>query len=395
MKLAARAARIGESATLAVTRRAKELQAAGREILDLGAGEPDFCSPRVAVEAAQRALGDGFTRYTENAGIPELRREIAARFRERHGAPWDAGDVLLTVGGKAALFELALALFERGREVVIPSPCWVSFPEQVRFAGAEPVFVETSPQDGFRIHADPLLAAITPRTGAVILNSPCNPTGGVVSAEDLRRVTAACAERDVPLVYDETYERFIYDGVEHASAAALAAEFPETIVLVGSFSKTYAMTGWRVGYALGPRAVISAAAAVQSHATSNPTSFAMVGALAAWRGAEDDVRAMVAEYQARRDFLVPRLNAIPGFHCQPPAGAFYAFPDVAGCFRPGRADSLALAEFLLEKAGVAVVPGSAFGGDRHLRISFACSRSTLERALDLIEDAVTDSGGSA
>ena len=395
MKLTARAARIGESATLAVTRRAKELQAAGREILDLGAGEPDFCSPRVAVEAAQRALADGFTRYTENAGIPELRREIAARFQERYGAPWAAGDVLLTVGGKAALFEVALALFERGREVVIPSPCWVSFPEQVRFAGAEPVFVETSPQDGFRLHADPLLAAMTPRTGAVILNSPCNPTGGIVSAADLRRVAAACAERGVPLIYDETYERFIYDGAEHASAAALAAEFPETIVLVGSFSKTYAMTGWRLGYVLGPKELIVAAAAVQSHATSNPTSFAMVGALAAWRGAEDDVRAMVAEYQARRDFLVPRLNAIPGFHCQPPAGAFYAFPDVAGCFGPGRADSLALAEFLLERAGVAVVPGAAFGGDRHLRISFACSRDTLERALDRIHDSLNESGGRA
>jgi aspartate aminotransferase len=395
MKLAARAGRIGESATLAVARRAKELQAAGREILDLGAGEPDFCSPKVAVAAAQRALGDGFTRYTENAGIPELRREIAARFRERYGAPWGPGDVLVTVGGKAALFEIALALFERGREVVIPSPYWVSFPEQVRFAGAEPVFVETSPADGFRIHADAVLEALTPRSGGVILNSPCNPTGGVVSASDLRRVAAACAERGLPLIYDETYERFTYGGAEHASAAALAAEFPETIVLVGSFSKTYAMTGWRLGYALGPRTVIAAAAAVQSHATSNPTSFAMVGALAAWRGAEDEVRAMVAEYQARRDFLVPRLNGIPGFRCQPPAGAFYAFPDVADCFRPGRADSLALAEFLLETAGVAVVPGAAFGADRHLRISFACSRATLERALDRIEDALTESGGDA
>jgi aspartate aminotransferase len=395
MKLAARAGRIGESATLAVARRAKELQSAGREILDLGAGEPDFCSPKVAVAAAQRALGDGFTRYTENAGIPELRREIAARFRERYGAPWGPGDVLVTVGGKAALFEIALALFERGREVVIPSPYWVSFPEQVRFAGAEPVFVETSPADGFRIHADGVLAALTPRSGGVILNSPCNPTGGVVSASDLRRVAAACAERGLPLIYDETYERFTYGGAEHASAAALAAEFPETIVLVGSFSKTYAMTGWRLGYALGPRTVIAAAAAVQSHATSNPTSFAMVGALAAWRGAEDEVRAMVAEYQARRDFLVPRLNGIPGFRCQPPAGAFYAFPDVAGCFRPGRADSLALAEFLLEKAGVAVVPGAAFWADRHLRISFACSRATLEQALDRIADALTESGGDA
>jgi aspartate aminotransferase len=380
--------RIGESATLAVTRRVKELQAAGREILDLGAGEPDFDSPAVAVEAAARALHEGFTRYTENAGTPELRRALAERFRDRYGSPWGAGQALVTVGAKAGLFELAMALLEPGREFVVHNPCWVSFPEQARFAGAEPVFVETAAADGFRIHAEPFLERIGERTAAVLINSPCNPTGGVISAQDLRRVVEACARVGAVLVYDETYERFVYDGASHASAAALAAEFPDTIALVGSFSKTYAMTGWRLGYVLGPQPLIQAAAAIQSHMTSNPTSFAMRGACAALAGAEAEVEAMIAEYAARRAFLVPRLNAIPGFACPQPAGAFYVFPGVSGCYREGRQGSIALCEYLLDTAGVALVPGAAFGADDHVRISFACSRQTLQQALDRIAAAL-------
>jgi aspartate aminotransferase len=384
--------RIGESATLAITRRVKELQAAGREILDLGAGEPDFDSPPVAVEAAGKALRDGFTRYTENAGTPELRRALAERFRARYGAPWGPSEVLITVGAKAGLFELAMATLEPGREFVVHNPCWVSFPEQARFAGAEVRFAETGAGDGFRIHAAPVIECMSERTGAVLINSPCNPTGGTIAAADLRQIVEACNARGAVLVYDETYERFVYDGAEHASAAALAAEFPETVVVVGSFSKTYAMTGWRLGYALGPKSLISAAAAIQSHMTSNPTSFAMRGAAAALDGAEADVRTMIAEYAARRELMVPKLCAIPGWTCAPPAGAFYLFPRVAGSYREGRQGSVALCEFLLDKAGVAVVPGAAFGADDHVRISFASSRQTLEQALDRIAGALaTDS----
>jgi aspartate aminotransferase len=382
LPLSARSGRIGESATLRVARRAKELAAEGRDIVDLSAGEPDFPSPKVAIDAAVEALRSGFTRYTENTGIPKLRAALAEHHRARHGAPWTAADTMVTVGGKAALFEVALALFEHGQEVVIPSPCWVSLPEQVRFAGAEPVFVATRGDDGFRMHADAILAAFGPRTRGVILNSPCNPTGGVIGRDDLRRVVEACAARGAVVVFDETYERFLYDGAEHASAAALAREFPDTVVVVGSFSKTYAMTGWRIGYALGPRPILAAAANIQSHATSNPTSFAMSGALAALCGAEDDVRAMIAEYQARRDLLIPALNAIPGFSCRPPAGAFYAFVDVSACYGNGIEGSLAFCEHLLEHANVAVVPGVAFGDDRYLRISFAASRETLARGLE-------------
>lgn len=388
IRLSARSARIGESATLRVARRAKELAAAGRDVVDLSAGEPDFPSPACAVDAAVGALRSGFTRYTENTGIPQLRAGLAEHYRARYGAPWSAAETMITVGGKAALFEVALALFEHGQEVVIPSPCWVSLPEQVRFAGAAPVFVETSAADGFRMHADAILAAFTDRTRGVILNSPCNPTGGVITDADLRRVVEACAARGLVVVFDETYERFLYDGATHASAAALAREFPETVIVVGSFSKTYAMTGWRIGYALAPRAVVAAAANIQSHATSNPTSFAMSGALAALQHAEADVRAMIAEYQARRDLLIPALNAIPGFSCRPPAGAFYAFVDVSACYGAGCEGSLAFCEHLLEQANVAVVPGVAFGDDRYLRISFACAREQLARGLDRMSAVV-------
>lgn len=378
MRLAARVGRIRESATLRVSRRALELKAQGVDVVDFGAGEPDFASPAVAVEAARRGLAEGFTKYTATAGIPALRKAIAERYRQRYGAPWSSDQTLVTVGGKAALFELALALFERGQEVVIHTPCWVSFPEQVRFAGAEVVEVPTSGETGFAVDPAAILAALGERTRAVILNSPCNPTGGVIPAADLRAIVAGCAERGVLVISDETYERFLYDGRTPASCAALAAEFPDTVVLVGSFSKTYAMTGWRLGYLLGPRALVQAAQDIQGHATSNATSFAMLGALAALEGAEADVTAMIAEYEARRNLLIGLLNRLPGVACRPPAGAFYAFPDVAARFGPQVPDSDAFAERLLEEARVALVAGSAFGSDRHVRISFACSRATLE-----------------
>ena len=385
MRLAQRVSRIGESATLRVSRRAAELAARGVEVIDFGAGEPDFGSPRPVVEAARQALADGFTRYTPATGIPRLKEALAARYARIYGAPWSTRDVAVTVGAKGALFELALALFESGDEVVLPSPCWVSFPEQIRFAGARPVTVPTDAADGFQIRAEPLLEAATARTRAILVNSPSNPTGGVIGADDMRRLVEGCAERGIVLVSDETYERFVYDG-EHASAARHAAEHPETVVVVGSFSKTYAMTGWRIGYLFAPPPILSAVANIQSHATSNPTSFAMVGAVAALEEAEPVVEEMIAEYRARRELLVPRLDGLPGVFCRPPAGAFYAFPEVASCYGPGRDGSIAFAEALLDEAGVAVVPGAAFGNDAHVRISFACSRDQLVRGLARIGD---------
>ena len=381
MRFSERAQRIGESATLRVGRRAQELKAAGVSVIDLSLGEPDFPSPQVAVDAAVEALHRGFTRYTATNGTPQLREALAEAYRQRCASPWTAAQTLISVGAKAALLEAALALFESGDEVVLPSPYWVSLPEQIRFAGATPVFVPTDGSDGFRIHADAVLAAITDATRGVLINAPCNPTGGTISAQDLRKVATACAERGIVLISDETYERFVYDGAGAVSAASLAAELPDTILVIGSFSKTFAMTGWRLGFALGPRPVIDAMGRIQSHATSNPTSFAMSGALAALQHGQAEAGQRILEYERRRDLLIPLLNAIPGVFCAPPAGTFYAFADVSACYRPGCADSLELAEMLLEEARVAVVPGSAFGSDQHIRLSFACSREELQEGV--------------
>lgn len=388
MRLASRTALMGESATLKVTRRSLELKSQGVKVVDFGAGEPDFDSPRVAVDAACEALQSGFTRYTTNTGIPELRAAIARYYATRHQSSWGASEVLVGVGGKAVLFELAMALFEPGDEVILPAPYWVSLPAQIRCAGALPVLVPTSGDDGFRLHADALLAAITPRTRALLINTPCNPTGGMISPLDLVRLVEACAERGILLISDETYEQFVYDGAAPVSAATLARQYPETVVVAGSFSKTFAMTGWRVGYALGPAAVIGGAAVMQSHMTSNATSFAQKGALAALEQGLDEVPAMITEYQLRRDLLIPRLNAMRGVRCEPPGGAFYAFPDVSALYSERIPGSVAFAEYLLETARVALVPGIAFGSDAHVRISFACSRDDLADGLDRIAEAL-------
>ena len=388
MKFANRVSRIGESATLAVSRRAKELAAEGVEVIDLSAGEPDFDSPAVAIDGAIAALRQGMTRYTAAAGLPELRAALAADYARRFGAPWEAANVVVGVGGKAVLFEAVLALVGSGDEVILPSPYWVTFPEQVRFAGGKVVTVETRAEEGFQLEADAILAAMTADTRLVIVNSPCNPTGGVIAAADLRRVAEACAERGVLLLSDETYEHFLYDGASFASSAALAAELPETVLLVGSFSKTYAMTGWRVGYLLAPPAVVGAVTAIQSHATSNATTFAMAGALTALERAGETVPAMVSEYQARRDLVMEGLAAIPGFECVAPRGAFYAFPRVDACYGGEIGGSVDLCRHLLDTARVALVPGAAFGADAFLRVSFAASRDSIERGLARVARAV-------
>ena len=387
--LASRLSRVLESATLEVSRRAAALRARGVPVIDLGVGEPDFPSPPATVAAAQGALAEGFTRYTAAAGTIELRRALADRYQRHHASPWGADQVVVTVGAKGALFELALALFEPGHEVLLPTPAWVSFAPQIELAGATVVPVPMDAADGFAIRAEPLVAAIGPRTRALVINSPCNPTGGMVSAADLERLVEAAAARGVLVVSDETYDQFVYDGARHASAAALAARFPDTVVLVGSFSKTWAMTGWRLGWVFGPPPVIDGVLRVQGHATSNPTSFAMVGALAALAEPESEMARRLAEYQLRRDLVAARLAAMPGVRCTPPAGAFYAFPDLSGCYDDELRGSLAMARYLLEEAHVAVVPGEAFGDDAHVRLSFACSRETLAEGLDRLAQALS------
>ena len=368
---------------MAVSRRVAELRREGVEVFDLGAGEPDFPSPETAVTAAKRALDEGRTKYTVLEGTPELRAGLAARY-STHGAPWSAANALVTVGAKGALYELAQAFLSHGDEVVVPTPAWVSIPAQVRLAGATAVTVPMAAGDGFAIRARPLLEAMSERTRAVIVNSPCNPTGAVAGVLDLERVAAACAEQGALLISDETYERFVYDGKKHASVASLAARYPETVVLVGSFSKSYAMTGWRLGYLLGALSVVAAAAAVQSHATSNATSFAMAGAEAVLESEPPEAAALVAACARRRRLLLAELDRIPGLVCPPPAGAFYAFPDVSAWFDEDCPDSAAFSRRLLEEAGVATTPGSAFGCEGHIRLSYACSDETLASGLERI-----------
>ncbi len=381
MHLAGRVRRVAESATLKLSRRALELKARGIDVVDLVAGDPDFPSPPAAVEAARAALASGFTRYTDDRGIRPLRAALAARYAARYAAPWTAEQTLITVGAKGALFELALALFEAGDEVVTHTPAWVSIPQQVRLAGATVVEVPARAEDGFAVDPEAILAAVGPRTRAVILNSPCNPTGNVIEAGALAEIVERAAAEGVLVISDETYERFVYDGRRHASVAALAARHPETVVLVGSFSKSYAMTGWRLGFLLADRRIVDAVACVQGHATSNATSFAMSGALAALDDDAEEIAARVAEYQARRDLVVGRLGALPKVRCRPPAGAFYAFPDVSGWFGRAIPDADAFAERLLEEARVAVVSGSGFGAPANVRISLTRSREELDRGI--------------
>jgi aspartate aminotransferase len=272
--------------------------------------------------------------------------------------------------------------------VVLPTPCWVTFPPQLALAGATPVPVAMRGEDGFELHAAPLVAAMTERTRAVIVNAPCNPTGAVMPAHELATLVEAAAARGVLVIADETYEDFVYDGARPVSAAALAARYPETVVVVGSFSKTWAMTGWRLGWTLGPPWVVDGVLRVQGHATSNATSFAMAGATAALAEDDAEMAARRAEYQLRRDLLLEKLARTPGVVCPPPAGTFYAFPDVSGCYEGALAGSVAMATYLLDEAHVAVVPGVAFGDDRHIRISFACARTTLAEGLDRIAEAL-------
>jgi aspartate aminotransferase len=388
MRLSQRALGIGESATLAVSRRAAALRAAGVELADFSAGEPDFPTPSMVVDEGVRALRAGMTRYAPTPGLPGLRRALAEDYRRRYGAPWSDQQVIVGVGAKSPLFGLALALLDPGDEMILPSPYWVSFPEQIRFAGGVPVTVGTVAEEGFRIRAAPIVAAMGPATRGVLINSPCNPTGGVVAAEDLETLAAACAERGIVLISDETYEHLVFDG-EHASVAVLASRYPDTVVAVGSFSKSYAMTGWRVGYALGPPALIKSLISIQSHSTSSPATFAMAAAQTALREAGGEMAAMREEYRQRRDLVLDLLASMPGVECVPPAGSFYAFPRVDQHYRGDRRGSVALAEYLLEEARVAVVPGVAFGDDNHIRISFACSRETLREGLGRMARALS------
>jgi aspartate aminotransferase len=389
IRLTRRVTEMQISPTLAVMNRALELKAQGVDVVDLGPGEPDFPTPEFVRAAGKRAIDEGLTKYTAGNGTKALRDALAARYNRRYGTSIKAENVIAGTGGKQELFNVTLALVDEGDEVIIPSPYWVSFPDQVQFAGGTPVFARTDPQNEFRPTFADIEAAATERTRGVIINSPCNPTGAVIAEKELRRIVEWCASRDVFLMFDETYEFFVYDGAKHVSAARWFDEYPETVVCVNSMSKTFAMTGWRLGYAIAHRDVITAAGKIQSHSTSNPSSISQAAAVEALNGGDDEVRKMWEAYRDRRAWLIPAINGIDGLCCAHPDGAFYIFPDVSAFFGRGSVrDSQTLANYLLDEARVAVIPGSAFGSDDHVRISYATSMTRLQEGVRRIESAL-------
>jgi aspartate aminotransferase len=378
-----------ESPTMKVLTRASALISSGVDVVDFGPGEPDFGTPKNVGEAGKRAIDHGFTKYTTVGGTKTLRDTIARRYNLRYGTTLSAENVIAGSGGKQELFNLMLALVSEGDEVIIPSPYWVSFPDQVAFAGGKPVFARTEESNGFRPTFELIRSATTERTRGVIINSPCNPTGAVILEGELSRIVEWCVEHDLFLIFDETYELFVYDGATHVSAMQWLEEYPENIIVVNSMSKTFAMTGWRLGYAIAHRDIIANLGKIQSHSTSNPSTISQAAAIEALTGDDAAVQLMYEAYRERRGYLVPALNAIEGFCCADPDGAFYVFPDIRSFIgRGGIKDSQSFANYLLDDARVAVVPGAAFGSDEHIRISYAASMDRLREGVARIADAV-------
>jgi aspartate aminotransferase len=389
IRFAERVTSMQESPTLKVLNRATALIAEGVDIVDFGPGEPDFATPRAVAEAGKRAIDRGFTKYTNASGVKTLREAIAARYNRRYGMTLGAEHVIAGNGGKQELFNTMLALVSEGDEVIIPAPYWVSFPDQVSFAGGTPVFAKTDPDNSFRPRLAEIAAVATERTRGVILNSPCNPTGAVIRESELAQIVEWCVSRDAFLIFDETYELFVYEGNEHASAIRWFERYPETVIVVNSMSKTFAMTGWRLGYAIAHPEIIDALGKIQSHSTSNPSTIAQHAALEALHGVDEDVQRMYDAYCERRAWLVPALNDVPGICCADPDGAFYVFPDISAYFgKRGITDSQSFANFLLDEARVAVVPGGAFGADEFVRISYATSMERLREGIARIDAAV-------
>jgi aspartate aminotransferase len=394
--LADRLKTLAPSSTLAVQAKARELQRRGVDVVSFGAGEPDFDTPERIKDAAIQAMRRGQTKYTEVGGIPELRAAVCAKFRRDNGLTYEPADVLVSCGAKHTLFNLAVAVFDPGDEVLVPSPYWVSYPEQARLVGAVPVAVPTREATGFDLEPERLRAAVTPRTKAIILNSPNNPTGAVFSAASLAAVAQLAVERNLLVVSDECYEALTFEG-RHASIAALGPEIKARTLVVNTCSKAYAMTGWRLGFAAGPRELVRAMTDVQSQVTSNPSSITQWAAVEALGGGQDEVARMAAEFDRRRRLIVSGLNTLPGVSCVMPKGAFYAFANVSGLF--GRTwqtpdsptqlkGSLDVTAFLLEEARVAVVPGLDFGSDEHVRLSYATSDALITEGLRRMAAAI-------
>ena len=376
-------ARMQGSATLAAMQAAQTMRAQGLDVVDLGPGEPDFDTPDNIKEAAIAAMRAGHTKYTATAGVKPLQEAIINYYQREFNAPYEPPQVMATSGGKQAIFNAVVTLCGPGDEVLLPAPYWVSFPEMVAFARATPVYIDTLETD-FILNAAQVARAITPRTKLAIINSPSNPSGRVIPSDEFRRIMEVFTERGVYVITDECYQKFVYPPAEVFSAASLPLELQQRLCIAGSFSKTYAMTGWRAGYTLAPVAWTKAMLKVQSHSTSNVTSFVQYAAAEAFNGPQDSVAVMLAEYQRRRDWLIGALNEIPGLRCATPEGAFYAFLDVRGCLNDDVPTSAAFADKLLNETQTVVTDGAGFGTEGFVRLSYATSLERLHEGVKRI-----------
>ena len=383
-KISHRAASLSPSLTLVIDSKAKAMKAEGLDVVGFGAGEPDFDTPQHIKNAASKALADGFTKYTPSSGIPELRSAIAEKFQRENGLTYKPSQVIVSCGGKHSCYNVILATCEEGDEVIIPSPYWLSYPEMVRLASATPVIVETTDATEFKMTPAQLRAAITPRTRLLVLTTPSNPTGSVYTPDEVRVLGDICVEHGVLIMSDEIYEHLLYDGAVHKSVASFSQAHQDHTIIVHGFAKAWSMTGWRLGFLAAPEPIAKAIDAIQSHSTSNPTSFAQKGGVAALTGSQAHLPLWLAEYAKRRTYAHQRLNAMPGVSCVNSKGAFYLFPNIAKL-------GLKSGDFcsqLLATEHVAAVPGIAFGAEGYLRISYATSLANIEKGLDRMETFV-------
>jgi len=380
--LAERATILTPSLTLSIDSKAKAMKAEGIDVCGFGAGEPDFDTPEHIKAAAQAAIETGFTKYTPSSGIPELRQAISDKFKADNGLDYKSSQIVVSNGAKHSCYNAILATCQPGDEVIIPAPYWLSYPEMVRLAGADPVFIQTKEENNWKMTAEEFEEAMTPRTKMVILNSPGNPTGSVYTAEELSAIVEVAAGEDILILSDEIYEKLVYDGVKHVSVASLSQEAYNLTITINGFSKAYAMTGWRLGYLGAPESIAKAIDAIQSHSTSNPCSFAQKGALAALKGDQSAVEDMRAEFDLRRNYMVQRLATIDRVSVVAPQGAFYVLVNISQL----GLSSTNFAERLLSKHHVAVVPGVAFGNDGTVRFSYATSLDVIKKGLDRFEE---------
>jgi aspartate aminotransferase len=393
MKFAQRVNRIKPSPTFAAAAKAAAMRAKGIEVVSFAQGEPDFDTPDNIKEAAYKAIREGITKYTPAAGFPELKDAIIQKFKKDNNLTYDRSQVFASAGAKLILFNLAQALFEAGDEVIVPAPYWVSYTDIVLLMDATPVVIPTSEPQGFKMSVQQLKAAITPRTKAIILNSPCNPTGATYTAQELKALVEVLLPKKILIIADDIYEKFVYDGTVFTSIASLGKEVQDQTVVVNGVSKTYSMTGWRIGYAAGSAAIMAAMDKIQTQNVSNPVSFCQKAAVEALVGPQESVQKMIAEFDRRRKTIVQRLNAMSGITCSLPKGAFYVFPNVTGLFGKKWGDrkisnSSDVSDFILEEAKVAVVAGAAFGDDQYIRFSYATSMSNIEKGMDRIQEAL-------